>query len=618
MVGRSSISGLPEPREKLVEGLRALRGLGPYLWPRDSIELRVRVVLALALLIAGKLVNITVPLFYKEAVDALSGTGTAAAAIAVPVGVILAYGLARVLSQGFNELRNGVFAKVAQRAVRRIALSAFRHIHSLSLRFHLERRTGGLARAVERGIAGIEFLLSFMLFNVIPTLFEIVIVSAILWRLYNWTFAAVTLATIVTYIAFTFIVTDWRVRFRREMNERNSEANTKSVDSLLNYETVKYFANEEHEAQRYDRALHAYERAAVKSETTLALLNVGQGAIIASGLIGIMLLAGHGVAAGQMTVGDFVLVNTYLIQLYTPLNFLGMVYRNIKQSLTDLEQMMALIKIKPEIEDRRGAPSLAVKRGAVVFRHVDFRYDPRREILRDVDFAVPPGGSVAIVGPSGAGKSTIARLLFRFYDVTDGAIEIDGEDIRDVTQDSLRRAIGVVPQDTVLFNDTIYYNIAYGRPGASRGEIEEAARLAHIHDFIAALPDGYQTMVGERGLKLSGGEKQRVAIARVILKAPKILIFDEATSALDTKTEREIQASLAEVAAGHTTLAIAHRLSTVVDADQILVLEAGRIVERGNHRDLLLRGGVYAAMWARQQEAARLELEGGEAALAAK
>src|SRR5438552_10963001 len=619
MVGRSAISGLPEPQEKLAEGLRALKGLGPYLWPRDSLELRARVVLALALLVAGKLVNITVPLFYKAAVDALSGPHAAGAAIiAVPVGVILAYGMARVLSQGFNELRNGVFAKVAQRAVRRIALSAFRHIHSLSLRFHLERRTGGLARAVERGIAGIEFLLSFMLFNVVPTLFEIVIVSAILWRLYNWTFAAVTLGTIVTYIAFTFIVTDWRVRFRREMNERNSEANTKSVDSLLNYETVKYFANEEHEAQRYDRALHAYERAAVKSETTLALLNVGQGAIIATGLIGIMLLAGQGVAAGNMTVGDFVLVNTYLIQLYTPLNFLGMVYRNIKQSLTDLEQLMALVKIEPEIEDRPGAPGLAVQRGAVTFRHVDFRYDPRREILRDVDFAVPPGGSVAIVGPSGAGKSTIARLLFRFYDVTDGGIEIDGQDIRDVTQDSLRRAIGVVPQDTVLFNDTIYYNIAYGRPGAGRAEIEEAARLAHIHDFIAALPDGYQTMVGERGLKLSGGEKQRVAIARVILKAPKILIFDEATSALDTETEREIQASLAEVAAGHTTLAIAHRLSTVVDADQILVLEAGRIVERGNHRDLLLRGGVYAAMWARQQEAARLELEGGEPALAAK
>ena len=618
MVGRSAISGLPEPQEKLAEGLRALKGLGPYLWPRDSIELRVRVVLAMALLIAGKLVNITVPLFYKQAVDALSGAGTAGAVIAVPVGLILAYGLARVTSQGFNELRNGVFAKVAQRAVRRIALSAFRHIHSLSLRFHLDRRTGGLARAVERGIAGIEFLLSFMLFNVIPTLFEILVVSAILWRLYNWQFAAVTLATIVTYIGFTFIITDWRVRFRREMNERNSEANTKSVDSLLNYETVKYFANEEHEAQRYDRALQAYERAAVKSETTLALLNVGQGGIIASGLIGIMLLAGQGVAAGAMTVGDFVLVNAYLIQLYMPLNFLGMVYRNIKQSLTDIEQMMGLLKIRPEIEDRPGAPALAVKRGMVAFRNVDFRYDPRREILRDVDFAVPPGARVAIVGPSGAGKSTIARLLFRFYDVTDGAIEIDGQDIRDVTQDSLRRAIGVVPQDTVLFNDTIFYNIAYGRPGASRAEIEEAARLAHIHDFIAALPDGYQTTVGERGLKLSGGEKQRVAIARVILKAPKILVFDEATSALDTKTEREIQASLAEVAAGHTTLAIAHRLSTVVDADQILVIEAGRIVERGHHRELLARGGVYAEMWARQQEAARLEIEGGEPAFAAK
>src|ERR1700730_13316159 len=600
MVGRSSIAGLPEPQEKLVAGVRALKGLGPYLWPRDSLELRARVVLALALLIAGKLVNITVPLLYKQAVDALSGTGAAAAgAIAVPIGVILAYGLARVMSQGFNELRNAVFAKVGQRAVRRIALSAFRHIHSLSLRFHLERRTGGLARAVERGIAGIEFLLSFLLFNVVPTLFEITIVCAILWRLYNWEFAAVTLAAIVSYIGFTFIVTDWRVRFRREMNERNSESNTKAVDSLLNYETVKYFANETHEADRYDRALHAYERAAVKSETTLALLNLGQGVIIASGLIGIMILAAEGVAAGRMTVGDFVLVNTYMIQLYTPLNFLGMVYRNIKPSLTDLEQMMGLLKIEPEVEDRPGAPALIVPRGAVAFRHVDFRYDPRRRILGDVDFVVPPGGSVAIVGPSGAGKSTIARLLFRFYDVTDGAIEIYGQDIREGTQDSLRRAIGVGPQDTALFNDTIYYNIGYGRPGANRAEIEEAARLAHIHDFIAGLPDGYQTMVGERGLKLSGGEKQRVAIARVILKSPRILVFDEATSALDTKTEREIQASLAEVAAGHTTLLIAHRLSTVVDADQILVLEDGRIVERGAHPELLVRGGVYAAMWAR-------------------
>src|SRR5215212_754580 len=605
MVGRSSVSGLPEPDERLGEGLRALKGLAPYLWPRDSLELRVRVVAALVLLVAGKLVNITIPLFYKHAVDALTAPNPGL--VAVPVALVLSYGAARVLSQGFNELRNAVFAKVGQRAVRRLALATFRHIHALSLRFHLERRTGGLARAVERGTAGIEFLLSFMLFNVVPTLFEIVVVCAILWRLYDWTFAAVTLATILSYVAFTFIVTDWRIRFRREMNTRNSEANTKAVDSLLNYETVKYFANEAHEAERYDRALHAYERAAVKSETTLALLNVGQGAIIAAGLIGVMILAGEGVAAGHMTIGDFVLVNAYLLQLYTPLNFLGMVYRNIKQSLTDLEQMMSLLKIRPEVEDQPAAPALVVRRGAVAFRHVDFRYDPRRPILGDIDFEVAPGASLAIVGPSGAGKSTIARLLFRFYDVDGGAIEIDGQDISAVTQDSLRRAIGVVPQDTVLFNDTIFYNIAYGRPGASRAEIEDAARHARIHDFIASLPDGYDTIVGERGLKLSGGEKQRVAIARVVLKAPQILIFDEATSALDTKTEREIQASLAEVARYHTTLVIAHRLSTVIDADQILGLEAVAIVERGTHGELLAHGGLYAVMWARQQEAAARE-----------
>jgi ATP-binding cassette subfamily B protein len=428
-----------------------------------------------------------------------------------------------------------------------------------------------------------------------------------LWRLYDWEFAAVTLATIVVYIGFTFAVTDWRVRFRQEMNARDSEANSKSVDALLNYETVKYFANEAHEAERYDRSLQAYERAAVRSETTLALLNVGQGIIIAGGLIGVMLLAAQGVAAGRMTVGDFVLVNAYLIQLYLPLNFLGMVYRNIKQSLVDLEQMLALLEVVPEITDRDGAPPLAVSEGAVAFRRVDFRYDPRRPILEDIDFRIEPGHTVAIVGPSGAGKSTIARLLFRFYDADVGGIEIDGQDIRDVTQDSLRRAIGVVPQDTVLFNDSILYNIAYGRPGASRAEIEDAARFARIHDFVARLPDGYDTVVGERGLKLSGGEKQRVAIARVILKAPEILIFDEATSALDTKTEREIQASLAEVAAGRTTLIIAHRLSTIVDADQILVLDNGHIVERGHHRELIALGGVYATMWARQQEAARRE-----------
>jgi ABC-type transport system involved in Fe-S cluster assembly fused permease/ATPase subunit len=602
--GRPISVGPARPKGRLKDELRALKSLAPYLWPRDSLELRARVVLAVAFLLAGKLVNIYVPLLYKQAIDTLSPSN---AVLVVPIALIVAYGAARVMSQGFNELRNAVFAKVSQRAIRRLALRAFRHVHSLSLRYHLERRTGGLSRAIERGTAGIDFLLSFMLFNVVPTVFEILLVCAILWRLFNWTFAAVTLTTIVLYIGFTFSITDWRVRFRREMNERNTEANTKAVDGMLNFETVKYFANEEHEAQRYDAALRAYERAAVRSETTLTLLNLGQGTIIATGLVAIMILAARGVAAARMTVGDFVLVNAYLIQLYTPLNFLGMVYRNIKQSLTDLEQMLALLAVKPEIEDRPGAPVLIVDGGAVAFRGVDFRYDFRRPILSDIDFQVPRGATIAIVGPSGAGKSTIARLLLRFYDVDAGAIEIDGQDIRTVTQESLRRAIGVVPQDTVLFNDTIYYNIAYGRPGAARVEIEEAARHAHVHDFIMSLPDGYQTMVGERGLKLSGGEKQRVAIARVILKAPKILVFDEATSALDTKTEREIQTSLAEVSADRTTLVIAHRLSTIVEADEILVLDNGRIVERGHHVELLRRHGVYAAMWARQQEAAQRE-----------
>ena len=608
--GRPIIAGPPRQKGRLRNELRALRSLAPYLWPRTSAGLRLRVALAVVFLVAGRLVNITVPFLYKHAVDTLAPSQ---AAIAVPVALIIAYGLARVMSQGFNELRNAVFAPITQRAVRRLSLSAFRHVHALALRFHLERRTGGLARAIERGTAGIDFLLSFMLFNVIPTIIEILLVSAILWRLYNWTFALVTLTTILLYIGFTFLVTDWRVRFRRDMNERNSEANTKAIDSLLNFETVKYFANEAHEERRYDAALAAYEQAAVKSEATLSMLNIGQGMIIGVGLVGVMLLAAQGVAAKVMTVGDFVLVNAYLIQLYTPLNFLGVVYRNLKQSLTDLEQMTELMAVMPEIVDRPGAPALSVGAGAIAFRHVDFRYDSRRPILSDVDFRASPGSTIAIVGPSGAGKSTIARLLFRFWDVAAGAIEIDGQDVRMVTQDSLRRAIGVVPQDTVLFNDTIYYNIAYGRPGAPRDMVEAAARLARIHDFVAALPDGYDTMVGERGLKLSGGEKQRVAIARVILKAPKILVFDEATSALDTRTEREIQASLAEVSAERTTLVIAHRLSTVVDADQILVLDRGQIVERGNHGELLRRQGVYAAMWARQQEAARRE-----AALAAE
>ena len=602
--GRPVTIGPPRPQGRFKDELRALKWLAPYLWSRDSFELRLRVVLAVACLLAGKLLTIYVPILYKHAVDALSPSNVV---VAAPVALIIAYGFARVMSQGFNELRTAIFAKVSQRAVRRLALSAFRHVHALSLRFHLERRTGGLSRAIERGTAGIDFLLSFMLFNVVPTVFEMLVVCGILWRFYNWTFAAAVFATILVYITFTFSMTDWRVRVRREMNERNSEANSKAVDAMLNFETVKYFANEEYEARRYDASLQAYERAAVRSDTTLAALNLGQATIIAVGLVAVMTLAGEGVAAAKMTVGDFVLVNAYLIQLYTPLSFLGVVYRNIKQSLTDIEQMTALLAVKPEIVDRPGATALKIRAGAVAFRQVYFHYDFRRPILSNVDFAVPHGATIAIVGPSGAGKSTIARLLFRFYDVNSGVIEIDGEDIRDVTQNSLRQAIGVVPQDTVLFNDTIYYNIAYGRPDAAPAEIEEAARLAHIHNFITALPDGYQTMVGERGLKLSGGEKQRVAIARVILKAPRILIFDEATSALDTKTEREIQASLAEVSVGRTTLVISHRLSTIVDADEILVLEGGRIVECGHHRELLSGRGVYAAMWFRQQEAAQRE-----------
>jgi ATP-binding cassette, subfamily B, heavy metal transporter len=586
---------------KFKDELKAVGKLLPFLWPRDNWELRIRVLIAVSFLIVAKSLTVYVPMFYKHAVDALSPGK--ALLIAVPVMLIVGYGVARVGAQLFAELRDAVFAKVGQRAVRQVALATFRHLHQLSLRFHLERQTGGLSRSVERGIRGTEFLLDYFLFSFVPTMFEIVLVCAILWGLYEWTLALVTIATIFAYVVFTFTVTDWRLQYRREMNERDSEANTKAIDSLLNYETVKYFANEDHEARRFDRALQAYEFAAVKSQQTLSFLNIGQGAIIACGLVGVMLLAAQGVAAGRMTVGDFVLVNAYLVQLYMPLNVLGMVYRNIKQSLTDLEAMFRLLQVPPEIQDKPAAPALQVTRGEIVFDHVSFAYDPRRPILKDVSFRVAPGGSVAIVGPSGAGKSTLSRLLFRFYDVNEGAVRIDGQDLRDVTQDSIRRAIGVVPQDTVLFNDSIYYNIAYGRPGAAPDEVEDAARRASIHNFVAGLPDKYDSPVGERGLKLSGGEKQRVAIARVILKEPRILLFDEATSALDTKTEREIQASLDEVAENHTTLIIAHRLSTVIHANEILVLEDGRIVERGNHGQLIAQGGMYAAMWQRQQEA---------------
>lgn len=578
----------------------ALKALLPYLWPVGKTAIRARVVVALGFLACAKLATVYVPLLYKEMVDLFSTPEQLP--VTLPLALLLAYGGLRVLQIAFAELRDWVFARVAQGAIRDVALQTFRHLHRLALRFHLDRQTGGLSRAIERGTKGIDFLLTFMLFNIIPTLLEIMLVCGILWALFSVWYALVTFVTIMSYIAYTLIVTEWRLKYRRRMNDTDQEANTRAIDSLLNYETVKYFGNEDYEATRYDNALARYERAAVTSKMSLAMLNIGQAAIIGVGLTIVMAMAGKGVIDGGMSVGDFVLVNTYLIQLYMPLNFLGFVYREIKQSLTDMEAMFHLLDVNTEVEDSPDAEPLPPGPGAIAFDHVSFAYDERRNILNGFDLSVAAGHRIAIVGASGAGKSTIARLMFRFYDVTGGAIKIDGRDIRDITQKSLRRAIGVVPQDTVLFNDTVYYNIAYGRPSATPAEIEEAARLAQIHDFIMASPDGYQTMVGERGLKLSGGEKQRVAIARTILKDPRILIFDEATSALDTRTERDIQVALREVSRGHTTLVIAHRLSTVVDADEIIVLQQGEIVERGRHPELLAAKGHYAIMWQRQQE----------------
>ena len=592
-----------EQQSGLRHEAHAIRSLAPYLWPPGQLEMKLRVVIALGLLVLAKIATVYIPFIYKLAVDALSGADATTAVVVVPIAILVGYGALRVASQAFAELRDFVFAKVAQRSIRTVALQTFRHLHALAMRFHLDRQTGGLSRAIERGVRGIEFLLRFMLFNILPTLIEIALVCGILWKFYSFWFSLVTFVSIASYIAYTLMVTEWRLKFRRTMNKMDNEANTKAIDSLLNFETVKYFGNEEHEARRYDTSLKAYEHAAVLSMTSLSLVNIGQGLIIAAGLTAVMVMAGFGIAGGTMTIGDFVAVNAYLVQLYMPLNFLGFVYREIKQSLTDMELMFGLMRVEQEVTDTTDALALAVRQGEIRFEDVSFGYDSRRPILKAVSLTVPPGDTVAIVGPTGAGKSTISRLLFRFYDVNEGRITIDGQDIRDVSQDSLRAAIGIVPQDTVLFNDTVFYNVQYGRPDTTPAEVEEAARLAQIHDFVMGLPDGYNTRVGERGLKLSGGEKQRVAIARTILKQPRILLFDEATSALDTHTEKDIQAALRQVSADRTTLVIAHRLSTVVDADQIIVLDDGRIVERGRHGELLALKGHYAALWARQQDA---------------
>src|SRR5499426_170776 len=591
--------------------LGTMIGLWPYIWPSNRRDLKVRVAIAMVLLLLAKLATIAVPFTFKWATDALAGQGEAVDSssswltwvIAAPILMTIAYGGMRVTMAVFTQMRDGVFANVSMNAVRRLAFMVFEHMHLLSLRFHLERKTGGLTRVLERGRNAIETIVRMVLMQLVPTIIELALILIVLLYQFDWRYVVVILAVVALYMAFTYQATEWRINIRRRMNDSDTDANVKAIDSLLNYETVKYFVAEEREAARYDRSMARYEKASVQAYVSLAVLNAGQAAIFTIGLAAVMVMCAYGIKNGTNTIGDFVMINAMMIQLYQPLNFMGMVYREIKQAVIDIETMFAILGRKPEIQDKPGAKPLVVKRGAIRFENVSFAYEPDREILKGLTFEVPAGHKVAVVGPSGAGKSTISRLLFRFYEVSGGRISIDGQDIRDVTQNSLRAAIGMVPQDTVLFNDTIRYNIRYGRWEASDAEVEEAARLAQIDAFIRLSPKGYETEVGERGLKLSGGEKQRVAIARTILKAPPILLLDEATSALDSHTEKDIQDALEQVSENRTTLVIAHRLSTIVDAEEIIVLDEGVIVERGNHHQLLAKGGLYASMWNRQREA---------------